>query len=169
MEISTWVLLLVVVTEGSRLWTSKGRSSREWNACKLKVAPEKPSKAPAERTGLRSCAFRVAASCHDESRLPPVSVVAGGPKTQPGETRGRNEERRGQRDVRGADGAPPTQVALDDGQYADAYATDYGYPARRARRAEAALDRPRPEPRIAEPGPAVNLPTVREMPLPVRR
>ncbi len=97
-----------------------------------------------------------------------VSVVAGGPKTQPGETRARNEERGGQRDVRGADGAPPAQVALDDGQYADAYATDYGYPARRARRAEAALDRPRPEPRIAQPGPAVELP-VQDMPRPVRR
>jgi hypothetical protein len=98
-----------------------------------------------------------------------VSVVAGGPKIQPGETRARSEERRNQRNTRDADGAPPAQVALDDGQYADAYAADYGYPARRARRAEAALDRPRPEPQIAQPGPALNLPAVREMPLPVRR
>jgi len=97
------------------------------------------------------------------------SVVTGGPKTQPGEkTRARSEERRGQRNAPDADGAP-TQVALDDAQYADAYAADYGYPARRARRAEAALDRPRPEPRIAQPGPAVDLPGVPDMPRPARR
>ena len=98
-----------------------------------------------------------------------VSVVAGGPKAQQAATRPRNEERRNQRNAPNADSAPPAQVALDDGQYADAYAADYGYPARRARRAETALDRPRAEPRIAQPGPAVNLPTVREMPTPVRR
>jgi len=101
-----------------------------------------------------------------------VSVVAGtpktgSPKTQPGETRARSEGRRNQRNAPDADG--PTQVAMDDEQYADAYAADYGYPARRARRAEAALDRPHPEPRIAQPGLAVDLPGVPDMPRPARR
>jgi Domain of unknown function (DUF4124) len=95
-----------------------------------------------------------------------VSVVTGGSRAQASETRARSarsEERRNQRDAPDADAAP-TQVAMDDAQYADAYAADYGYPARRVRRAEAALDRPRPEPRIAQPGPAVDLPSVPDMP-----
>ena len=58
---------------------------------------------------------------------------------------------------------------MDDVQYPDAYAADYGYPARRARRAEAVLDRPRPEPRITQPGPAVDFSAVPDLPLPARR
>jgi len=97
-----------------------------------------------------------------------VSVVSGGPKTQSSETRARSEERRNQRNAPDANAAP-TQVAMDDVQYPDAYAADYGYPARRARRAEAVLDRPRPEPRITQPGPAVDFSAVPDLPLPARR
>jgi hypothetical protein len=97
-----------------------------------------------------------------------VSSVSGGPKQQMEEMRPRDEQRRGQRTARGADGVS-TPAPTDDVQYAGTYAADYGYPARRVGRAEAAIERPRVERPIAQPGPPVNLPAVPDMPLRPRR
>ncbi len=102
-----------------------------------------------------------------------VTVIAGVPRQQMEEMRGRDQQRKAQRVRRDADEAATAPAVLataptDDIPYGDAYAADYGYPPRRVRPLEP-NDRPRPEQPIAKPMVPIDLPAIPDAPLRPRR